>query len=143
MTTETALLREALEQAYTLLISAEPTLIRDAERPVNPVSDRLRGLLRDRVAEWLEPYRDHFDAGVAALAAIPVPEPPALAGYIVPETGRGVANGGNALPASVPEPREPGLHTQRIDYDDFTMRSEIKWRLAHPSAPAETKGTGE
>jgi hypothetical protein len=65
----------ALRDAYTLLISAEPTLIRDARTGPNEVSLHYKALLRDRVTAWLDPYRDNFDGGLAALAASEPPAP--------------------------------------------------------------------
>jgi hypothetical protein len=68
-----------LETAYTLLISAEPTLIRDAETGPNEVSLFYKALLRDKVTEWLDPFRDDFKGGLdrALEAASGTPEPPA------------------------------------------------------------------
>jgi hypothetical protein len=64
-------LREALREAYTLLVSAEPTLIRDAKTGPNPTSLRYKAMLRDKVGEWLDPFRDAFDEQAAILAATP------------------------------------------------------------------------
>ena len=58
-----AKLEAALREAYTLLVSAEPTLIRPH------VSLRYKAFLRDKVAAWLELYRNNFDAGLDTLAA--------------------------------------------------------------------------
>ena len=67
-----ALLAAELRKAYTLLISAEPTLIRDARRDdLTETQMYYKTLLRDKVAEWLEPYRDDFDEGLDRLAEIP------------------------------------------------------------------------
>lgn len=54
-------LRETLREAYTLLVSAEPSLIRDARTGPNETSLHYKALLRDRVTAWLEPVRDDFD----------------------------------------------------------------------------------
>jgi len=60
-----------LRQAYTLLVSAEPTLIRDARTAPNPMSAHYKAVLRDRVKEWLDPIRDNFDGWATALAPAP------------------------------------------------------------------------
>jgi hypothetical protein len=67
-------LREALREAYTLLVSAEPTLIRDARSAPNETSAHYKALLRGRVKEWLDPIREDFDGWIAALSR-PAPAP--------------------------------------------------------------------
>lgn len=66
----------ALREAYTLLVSVEPTLIRDARNGPNPTSLRYKAMLRDRVRVWLDPFRDHFDEGLAALLGERAPAVP-------------------------------------------------------------------
>jgi hypothetical protein len=55
-----------LREAYTLLVSAEPTLIRNATTSTNATTAHFKALLRDRVTEWVDRYRDDFDGGLAA-----------------------------------------------------------------------------
>lgn len=57
-----------LRAAYTLLVSAEPTLNRDAARAdLTEVQAHFKALLRDRVKTWVDRYRDDFDGGLADL----------------------------------------------------------------------------
>jgi hypothetical protein len=58
-----------LRQAYTLLISAEPTLIRDARTGPSEVSLHYKAVLRDQATTWLDQYRDDFEGGVRHLLA--------------------------------------------------------------------------
>jgi hypothetical protein len=64
-------LEAALREAYTLIVSAEPTLIRDARDGPSEVSLHYKAMLRDKVGEWLAPYRDDFDMGLRALLRSP------------------------------------------------------------------------
>jgi hypothetical protein len=59
-----------LRAAYTLLVSAEPTLSRDADRAdLTAVQAHFKALLRDKVKAWVDRYRDDFDGGLTALLA--------------------------------------------------------------------------
>ena len=60
-----------LRQAYTLLVSVEPTLHRDAMSAPNGTSAHYKRLLIDKVKEWVDPFREDFDAGLAVLATPP------------------------------------------------------------------------
>jgi len=47
-----------LAEAYTLLCSAEPALIRAVRDAPNPDALRLNQLLLDKVREWIGVYRE-------------------------------------------------------------------------------------
>lgn len=50
----------ALREAYTLLASAEPALIRSVDRAPNPTALHYQRLLLDRTQRWLTEYRRRF-----------------------------------------------------------------------------------
>lgn len=62
-----------LRQAYTLLVSSEPTLIRDARTAPNETSAYYKAQLVAAVAEWVDQFRDDFDGGLARLATAATP----------------------------------------------------------------------
>jgi hypothetical protein len=45
-------------EAYTLLCSAEPALIRGVAQAPNPTSRHYQQLLLDKVKQWIQEYRD-------------------------------------------------------------------------------------